>query len=123
MLDGVPPADSATSLLGVMGTSVLSSSSLVWTLSDWDVNWIPDSAVENGVEFGKVPLIHGRPRPSPLTSLGIGFNGVGVFLGVPTVVPWILPVPGGVAFPFHGLSNMLLESSDGDELDPLLVPF
>ena len=87
------------------------------------MNWIPDSAVENGVEFGKVPLIHGRPRLSPLTSLRVGFDGIGVFLGVSTAVPWMLPVLGEVAFPFHGLDSMLLESSDGDELDPLLVPF
>ena len=65
---GVPSVDSATSLLGVVGTSVLSSPSLVWTLPDCDANWIPDSAVENGVEFGKVPLIQGWPKPSPLTS-------------------------------------------------------
>ena len=74
--------DSTTSLLGMMGTSVLSSPTLVWTLPDWDVNWIPDSAVENGVEFGKVPLIHGWPKPSPLTPPWVGFDGEGTFLGV-----------------------------------------
>ena len=74
MLDGVSPVDPATSLLGVIGTSVLSPSSLVWILPDWDVNWIPDSTVENGVDFGKVPLIHGWPRPSPLISSRVGFD-------------------------------------------------
>ena len=90
-------------------------------LPHWDVNLIPDYAVENGVEFGKVPLIHGWPRPSPLNSFQVRFDSDGIFLGVSSAVPWMLPVPGEVAFPFHGLGSMLLESSDGDDLDPFLM--